>query len=153
MKIMLIAGSFLPIQKIYTNIIMAKGETKKMFYFSFVKQTIRIFVLITLVILKVDVSLLAIGFSSTSVIGSLLYIVLGMHIMKYSLFQLIKDSAKTILTLMLSISFTKYIITIYFSSITLTLIFGFLLTITIYVISNIIIKNCWLSSTIKLIKK
>lgn len=153
LQMMILTAFFLPLQKIYMNIIMAKGKTKQMFYFAIIKQATRMIVLIILVIMKVDVFLLAIGFAITGAFGSILYIALGMNIIRYNLLQLIKDSLKTIMAVVIAIVGAR-LITNYLNLLPFfTLFIGFTIATILYFSISIITKNLWLSSFIKLIRK
>lgn len=151
LQMMMLTAIFLPLQRIYINIIMAKGKTKQMFYFAIIKQATRMIVLIALVVMKVNVFWLAVGFAFTGALGSILYIALGMHIIKYSLTSLIKDSLKTIVAVVFSFVAGKLLTDYMALSPFVTLIVGFLIVATIYVTINIFINNKWLSSSVKLV--
>jgi len=97
---------FFPIQKLATNIIMVKGETRKMFYLAFVKQFVRLIVVISLA--KVSVLALAIGFTTAGIFGGLLYIILAFKLINYGLFEFISDHGKTIILSILSIGLVLY---------------------------------------------
>ena len=103
--------------------------------------------------MKVDVFLLAIGFAITGAFGSILYIALGMNIIRYNLLQLIKDSLKTIMAVVIAIVGAR-LITNYLNLLPFfTLFIGFTIATILYFSISIITKNLWLSSFIKLIRK
>lgn len=151
LQIMMLTAIFLPLQRIYMNVIMAKGKTKQMFYFAIIKQSTRMIVLIALVVMKVNVFWLAVGFAFTGALGSILYIALGMHIIKYSLTSLIKDSLKTIVAVAFSILAGKILTDYMALSPFVTLIVGFLIAASVYITISIYIDNQWLSSSVKLV--
>lgn len=95
---------FFPIQKLCTNIIMVKGETKKMFYFAIVKQFTRLIVVIALA--KTSVLALALGFTLSGIFGGLLYIILGFKLINYTFLEFFKDQTKTIVASSLSLLLT-----------------------------------------------
>lgn len=151
LQMMMLTAIFLPLQRIYMNVIMAKGKTKQMFYFAIIKQSTRMIVLIALVVMKVNVFWLAVGFAFTGALGSILYIALGMHIIKYSLTSLIKDSLKTIVAVAFSILAGKILTDYMALSPFVTLIVGFLIAASVYITISIYIDNQWLSSSVKLV--
>lgn len=151
LQMMILTAFFLPLQKIYMNIIMAKGKTKQMFYFAIIKQATRMIVLIILVIMKVDVFLLAIGFAITGALGSMLYIALGMNIIDYSLIQMLKDSFKTIVAALMSVGIAKYLTNYIGSNLTITLILGALIVGILYFVINKLLNNPWFKASLNLI--
>lgn len=95
LKIAAIGGLLFPLQTVCTNIIMIKAKTKMLLRFAFIKHGLRIVLLLSF--LKLGVLALAIVFSLSTIIGSLLYISLGMKYLKYSIIELFKDLYKTII--------------------------------------------------------
>lgn len=96
-------GAFLfPLQVVCTNIIMIKGKTNIMLIFSFIKHCIRIFLLLAFI--NSGVLTLAVVFSISTLIGSLLYIFPGMKYLKYSVIELLVDLYKTIISSLIAIT-------------------------------------------------
>ena len=151
LKIAAIGGLFFPLQVVCTNIIMIKGKTKVMLNFALLKQILRISLLLSFV--NYGVLVLAIVFALSTMIGSLLYIFLGMKYIKYSLFELIKDLYKTILGALLALVLA--LLTGYNLMNTNTaLIFLIQLGVMIFVfgIFSIVCKNKYLGEIASLIK-
>jgi O-antigen/teichoic acid export membrane protein len=94
LKIAAIGALLFPLQHVCTNIIMIKGKTNIMLIFSFIKHGIRIILL--LAFLKSGVLALAIVFSLSTLIGSLLYIIPGMKYLNYKITELFTDLYKTV---------------------------------------------------------
>ncbi len=94
LKIAAIGALLFPLQYVCTNIIMIKGKTNIMLIFSFIKHGIRIILL--LAFLKSGVLALAIVFSLSTLIGSLLYIIPGMKYLNYKITELFTDLYKTV---------------------------------------------------------
>ena len=100
LKIAAIGALLFPLQHVCTNIIMIKGKTNIMLIFSFIKHGIRIILL--LAFLKSGVLALAIVFSLSTLIGSLLYIIPGMKYLNYKITELFTDCTKLYLRRLLA---------------------------------------------------
>ncbi len=96
LRVFAIGGLFYPLQKICVNIVYVKGKTKTMLYFSLIKQAIRLASM--LAVLKMGVVMLAYSFVISGIIGSMLFIYLGMKYINYSLKELIIDLHQIVLT-------------------------------------------------------
>lgn len=131
------------VHKAFMNVVLIKGKTKKLLYFAIIKQTLRLVAL--LITVKVSVYAMALGFCLSGIIGSLLYICLGMHHLKYSLREIIIDNWKTLLTAFVSL-IVIYFIPLYF-------IVKVILMVVIYLAANILLKNQSLKEVLLLIKK
>lgn len=94
LKIAAIGAILFPLQYVCTNILMIKGKTNIMLRFSFIKHGIRIILLFAF--LKSGVLALAIVFSLSTLIGSVLLIFPGMKYIKYNIIELFLDLFKSI---------------------------------------------------------
>lgn len=95
LKIAALGSLLFPLQYVFTNIVMIKGRTNVMLIFSLTKHAIRISLLFLFI--NQGVKALAIVFAISTIIGSLLFISLGMKYIRYSVIELFKDSYKTLL--------------------------------------------------------
>lgn len=151
LKIAAMGTILFPLQIVCTNILMIKGKTKLMLIFSFVKHGIRIILL--LVFINSGVLALAIVFSLSTLIGSLLYIYPGLKQLKYSILELFKDLYKTIIAsliaILLILLFSQYIIS--HSTIVLFLVQGITM-VTIYLMTSLLLKNENLTESVSIFK-
>ena len=92
LKISAIGGLLFPLQSVCANIIMLKGKTKNLLIFAFIKHGLRIALLLAFI--KSGVLALAIVFSLSTMIGSLLYISLGMKYLQYSDYEIGRASCR-----------------------------------------------------------
>lgn len=151
LKIAAIGGLLFPLQKVCTNIIMIKGKTKILLRFAFIKHGIRI--LLLLAFINSGVLALAIVFTFSTIIGSLLYISLGLKYLKYSYFELFKDLYKTIFASLLGLSLAL-ILNYLLSNKNIMLIFvlqSIIMAIAYLTISRLL-KNDFLKDAISMIK-
>ena len=101
-SIISLSDLFFPLQRMSTNIIMIKGETKRMFYLAFVKQLLRLIGL--LLLYKISMLSLVIGFSITGIVGGLLYTRLAFKLIHYRWVDLFKDQLKTFMAASIGLS-------------------------------------------------
>jgi len=101
LKIASIGSLLFPLQNVCTNIIMIKGKTNVMLIYSFIKHGIRIILLLAFI--KSGVLALAIVFSVSTLIGSLLFILPGMKYIKYNISELFIDLYKTVTAALVSL--------------------------------------------------
>lgn len=151
LKIAAIGGLLFPLQKICTNIIMIKAKTDVLLRFAFIKHGLRI--LLLLAFIKSGVLALAIVFSLSTIIGSILYISLGMKYLKYSLTELFKDLYKTIIASLLGLSLVL-ILNYLLSDQNTVLIFALqsiIMAIT-FIISSILLRNEFFKDAISMVK-
>ena len=150
LKISAIGGLLFPLQSVCANIIMLKGKTKNLLIFAFIKHGLRIALLLAFI--KSGVLALAIVFSLSTMIGSLLYISLGMKYLQYSIIELFKDLYKTIFASFIGIGFVVLINELLANNNTI-LIFSLQLLIMaiVFIISSKLFKNEFLKETISLI--
>lgn len=152
LKISSIGSLLFPIQVVCTNVIMLKGKTKTMLHFSFVKHSLRI--LLILVLINKGVMVLAIVSSLTNIIGSVLFIALGMSLLNFSFSELMQDLYKTIISSLIAIALvvlTDYIL-INTNSF-LLLLFQALIMVFTYTLSSFIFKNRDLKELILFVKQ
>lgn len=143
-------GMFTPLQHVCMNIIMVKGKTKTLFYFAFIKQAVRLII----IIITIPMGVLAIASANiiTSVIASVFYIVLGMYYLNYSVIDFLKDIYKTIisgvlLAIMIFVSF-------YFLkelNIYLTVSFQIIIMLLVYFGSSFFLKNVYINEISKIL--
>ena len=130
---------------------MIKGKTKIMLRYSFVKHGIRIILL--LVFLKSGVLALAIVFSLSTLIGSLLYILPGMKSIKYNITELFFDFYKSISATMFGL-IPVVLIDMFLSG--QNIIFIFVLQAIsmglVYLIVSILIKNEFLNESLSMVR-
>lgn len=151
LRIAAIGAILFPLQYVCTNIVMIKGKTKIMLWFAIIKHSIRIILL--LVFIKLGVIALAIVFSVSTLIGSLLYIILGMNLLKYSVRELFEDLYKSILISLIGI-FIAVIAGYLLSGFNSILVFTvqLILMLVIYYIGSRIVKNEYYNEAISMIK-
>lgn len=151
LKIASVGGLFFPLQHVCTNVIMIKGKTKVMLQFAFIKQGIRI--LLLLGFMNKGVLVLALLFTASTIIGSLLYIIIGMSYLKYSFFELFQDLYKTFFSSLIGIVFVisiGHLIT----NINTTAIFCIQVIImgVIYILCSKVFRNEYFKEVLLLIK-
>lgn len=143
-------GMFSTLQSICMNIIMVKGKTKTLFYFAFVKQSVRLLV----IILVIPMGVLAIASANiiTSVIASIFYIGLGMYYLNYSIKDFLKDIYKTIISsLLLVISILASFYLLKDSNIYITISTQILIMLLVYLGSSIFLKNVYINEIYKIL--
>jgi len=96
-----IGGFFYPLQNIFENVCLVKGKSNTLLYCALIKQGIRFAAL--LLTIPYGVISLYWSFVLSGVVGSLLYIVLGMHYLKFSFIELFKEIWKTILITLIGV--------------------------------------------------
>lgn len=135
-----ILNLFQIIQTVFYNAILVKGKTKILFYFTIIKEVLRIVAI--LLTMRISVYAMVIGYTISGIIGSCLYIGLGLRCVDYSFLSFIKDNSKTLIATFLSLILTTLII---HCSLEWNLYFAFavqLLTMFLaYILINLIVKN------------
>ena len=143
LEMLSVLGLFQLVHKVFTNVVIVKGNTKVMLLFAIIKQTLRVVAL--LLTMHISVKAMALGFVVSGIIGSLLYIGLGMYYLRYGIWEILVDNYKTLFATMLSLVSVlalgnvigKMDVTI------LTMIQGVMM-IGSYLLFNILIKNSYL---------
>jgi O-antigen/teichoic acid export membrane protein len=151
LKIVAISQILFPLQIVCTNVVMLKGKTNIMLYFSFIKHGLRIGLVFAFI--NHGVLYLAIVFALSTIIGSILFIVLGMKLLKYSFSELIKDLYKTIISSFISITIVGLVGYLLSASNTIVIfIIQAIVMSLIYILFSIILKDKSLKELISLIK-
>lgn len=127
------------IQYVFMNIVVVKGKTKALLNVTIIRQLLRVLTLFFTVGISVEAMVL--GFVISSIIGTMMYIGLGMYYLRYKVINIFTDNYKTILStgisilLVLSVSYSieweiyyKFILQVF-------------LMVTAYILLNIIFKN------------
>lgn len=96
-----VGGFFYPMQNIFENICLVKGKSNTLFYCALIKQSIRLCAIILSI--PYGVLILYWSFVLSGIVGSLLYIGLGMHYLKYGIREMMMDIGKTLLISGLSV--------------------------------------------------
>lgn len=143
LQLISILALFQLVHKAFMNVVLIKGKTKNLLYFAIIKQTLRLIAL--LITVRISVFAMAFGFCLSGIIGSILYICLGMYYLKYNFIEIIKDNLKTIIITMLSL------IVIYF--IPLPFIIQAMIMVITYSIFSVLTKHQSLREVLQLIKK
>lgn len=140
LKIAAFGSILFPLQIICINIIMIKAETKIMLQFAIIKQSVRIILL--LAFLNKGVIALATVFSISTLIGSILYITLGMRILRYTFLEFIQDVFKTLVSSLIGIVFVLYV-GCFFNEVNVAVVLAIQsgCMLIIYVLSSIIFRN------------
>ena len=150
LKISTIGGLLFPLQSVCANIIMIKGKTKSMLIFAFIKHGLRIILLLAFV--KSGVLALAIVFSLSTLIGSLLYISLGMKYLKYDIVELFNDLYKTTIASLIGVVVVVLIDNLLRDS---SVIIVFMLQLSsmavVFIAFSKLLKNEFLKETISMI--
>lgn len=138
LKLLAILGLFQIIHKVFTNLVIVKGNTKTMLVFAVVKQSLRVLALVFTIHVSVDAMVL--GFVVSGIIGSVLYIGLGMYYLQYHLKELFFDNYKTIIS-----TFFAIVSVLYFANTFRSVYVGFvlqcILMLVIYLFLNVLQKN------------
>ena len=136
LKIFAIGGLFMPLQSICANIAYVKGKTNIVFNLSVITQVVRVILILTFI--KQGVLALTISFVVSGIIGSLLYITLGMKLLNYSIKELIYDTYFILFVSIISVFFVL-LIGYYLSNLNVMVLFSFQV-ITMFVLYTIIMK-------------
>lgn len=151
LQLLTILGLFQILHKVFTNLIMVKGKTNVMFVFALIKQSLRLLALILTV--RISVYAMTVGFVVSGVIGSLLYICLGMYYIKYTFVELIRDNYKTIISTIISIGATIFIgWYMQLCNHVLVFIVQCLIMLALYFVINISLKNTTFVNVFNVIK-
>jgi O-antigen/teichoic acid export membrane protein len=152
LKIASFGAILFPLQNIFINVVMLKGKTKMMLKFAFIKQILRIFLL--LVFIKKGVLVLALVFSISTLIGSTLYITLGMSYLKYRLSELCRDLYKAVFASFICVGLVGILGSILteLSTYIVLIIQSFIMGISYIMISKIL-NNLFLKESLLLIKQ
>lgn len=139
LQLLSIMGLFQILHKVFTNLIIVKGNTKTMLIFAIMKQSLRVIALILTI--HISVKAMVQGFVISGIIGSLLYIGLGMYYLRYSVKELIIDNYKTIIVTILSIMATVIVDYVIDINLYIEYIFqGCIMCIT-YILFSIVYRN------------
>lgn len=151
LKIATFGSLLFPLQYVCTNVIMIKGKTKVMLQFAFIKHGIRL--LLLLGFMNKGVLALAIVYTISTIIGSLLYIILGMSYLKYSIFELSQDLYKTFLCSLIGIT-SVIVIGHFITNISTIAVFSIQIILMglIYVTCSRILKNEYFKEILLLIQ-
>lgn len=151
LRIAVLGGILFPLQFVCTNIVMIKGKTKVMLRFSMIKHIIRIVLLLAFI--KSGVIVLAVVFTLSNLIGSLLFIVLGMNLLSYSLKELIEDLYKSIIVSCIGVALA-YIIGIFLinNNSVIVFIIQIIVMILVYIGGSRLVKNEYYNESIHMIK-
>lgn len=151
LKIASIGAILFPLQMVCTNIIMIKGKTKTMLIYAFIKQGLRIILLLAFI--NKGVITLAIIFSLSTLIGSILYMSLGMKYIKYSIIELLCDMYKTIIASTIGLLFALIIDFLFVGhNIILIFVLQIIIMTIIYIIFSKLLRNKFLREAILMIK-
>ena len=94
LEMLSVLGLFQLVHRVFTNVVIVKGNTKIMLLFAIIKQTLRVVAL--LLTLHVSVKAMVLGFVVSGIVGSLLYIGLGMYYLQYGIWEIVTDNYKTL---------------------------------------------------------
>lgn len=151
LKIAAVGALLFPIQYVCTNIIMIKGKTNIMLIFSVIKHGIRIVLLLAFI--NSGVLALAIVYTSSTLIGSILYIYLGMKYLHYSIFELFNDLYKSVFSSLIALA---PILLLDHYMVHLNTIFVFVLQgitmVILYLMTSLLFKNEYLSEAVSMVK-
>lgn len=140
-----------PLQNICGNIALIKGKTKLLFRFTMIKQVVRIALL--LLFIKKGVLMLAFVYTISTLFGSVLYILLGMNLLNYSIKELFHDLYKTIIVSLVGITIAiliEYLISGYNTMFVFAI--QSVIMLVIYYVGSRIIKNEYYKEAITMIK-
>lgn len=139
LEILAILCLFQIIHQVFTNAILIEGKTNIMLIFTLIKQGLRILSLILTINISVRATVL--GYVISGVIGSSLYIGLGMYYLKYSLKELIIDNYKTILATAIALFVVYLIGSLNVLNSIIIFIFQIIIMFFAYLTINILFKN------------
>lgn len=148
LSISAISGMFYPIQILSENIIKVKGESRKLFYLSSVKQVIRIGTILFLV--NINVIVLACGFTASGIVGGLLYTVFAFKLIEYKWITFFIDQWKTLLASVLSLCIIVAVSSLFCDYNLLNLICLVFIQFASYVVISMCLKNRNLNSILDL---
>lgn len=140
LQLLSILGLFQIMHKVFTNLIMVKGKTNIMFLFALVKQTLRLFALFLTI--NLSVYAMTVGFVVSGIIGSLLYIGLGLYYLRYSLIEIMFDNYKTIISTVIAICTSMYIeVIVHSTDKALVFILQCITMLILYLFFSFLLKN------------
>lgn len=122
LRIFAIGGLLIPLQNICANVVYVKGKSKLIFIYSTITQVIRIILIVLFI--KQGVISLSIAYVVSGIIGSFLYIYLGMKLLDYNLKELFNDLYFPIIVSGISV-FVVFLIGLFFSHINIIMLFSF----------------------------
>lgn len=135
-----ILGLFQLIHMFFWKAIEIKGATKSLMFFNVIKQSIRVLALILTI--NISVYAMTVGFVLSGIIGSCMYVGIGMYYLKYSLKEFLIGNCKTIITTFISIFLSDLLIQLLDNiNMTLAFIIDFCIMILIYWMLNLILRN------------
>lgn len=152
LQLLSILGLFQIIHKVFVNVILIKGKTNVMFFFAIMKQSLRLLALLLTV--RISVYAMALGFVLSGIIGSVLYIGLGLHFLNYNFFSLLKDNWKTLAATFFSISLVFVMENMFQDNVQISL--SFIVQVIVMVVSyflfNVVLGNSCIKFVISSLK-
>ena len=149
LQLLSIMSLFQIMHKVFINIVIVKGDTKTMLVFAIIKQALRVLAL--MLTIHISVKAMVLGFVISGIIGSILYIGLGMYYLRYNLKEFFWGNYKTFMATFLAMISVQFLGNI-FSSIYAGFILQCFLMLIIYLFLNILQKNesaCLILSLLK----
>ena len=128
------------IQNVFINAVIINGKTKVMFIFTVIRQFLRVALL--LITLSISVKAIVLGFVMSSIVGSLLYIGLGMYYLRYKLKTMFIDNLKTFFATLLSILLVLLLGTFFENTVTRFLLQGSVMIVS-YMLLNLLLGNAY----------
>jgi len=153
LQLLSIMSLFQIMHKVFINIVIVKGDTKTMLVFAIIKQALRVLAL--MLTIHISVKAMVLGFVISGIIGSILYIGLGMYYLRYNLKEFFLGNYKTFMATFLAMISVQFLGNI-FSSIYAGFILQCFLMLIIYLFLNILQKNesaCLILSLLKSVVK
>ena len=151
LQLFAIGGIFMPLQQVFVNVVLIQAKSKQILFMAIIKQSIRL--LFVILLIKKGVFWIAVGFVLSGVLGSILYISIGMKGINYTLRELLKDLHQTITTTLVSIVMV-YFVGVFMKEINTYALFSVQLLVMLvsYILTNKIITNKTLSELYMVVK-
>ena len=94
-------GLLYPLHRVCENIILVKGKTRQFLYMGMIKQALRLILILCLY--KISVVALTIGFVMAGIIGSLLYVLLALGLINFSVNKFMCIICKNVISTLFSL--------------------------------------------------
>ena len=101
MQLFALNGLLYPLHRVCENIILVKGKTRQFLYMGMIKQALRLILILCLY--KISVVALTIGFVMAGIIGSLLYVLLALGLINFSVNKFMCIICKNVISTLFSL--------------------------------------------------
>ena len=136
------------IQYVFMNIVVVKGKTKELLIVTIIRQLLRIITLFFTV--RISVEAMVLGFVISSIVGTMMYIGLGMYYLKYKVINIFTDNYKTLFSTGISILLVIFVSCLIEWAVYYKFILQVFLMASAYIFLNILFKNSYIKEVTSL---